>query len=384
MVVNTNFNTTNNQILNYSQKPSLESNNLPVNVQNKVDKVEIQGKKPDLSTNAKIGIGLGIVGTIIGGILLRKSLTNKVSSQGQQVAQELGQAINSRLTSKELDLFESIKNLEGDEFISKAYDLIAKDMGLPKYPKLNIDHTTCASRSLGHAGREITVFPDNYPVENRKAQILGTLRHELEHYKQSLIIFMRKGDKQYEEAFKAQIMRRIRTQANIREEELNEVLSIDELINTQILEEYQRYGFSNIDQVISDRDMINVRIISGNQNISFDDLIKRAFEHDTPIETIRKMTPCDFDKLHFTEEELAKADSYLEGIRNYALIAWLPSGFVQNGRAIPEKVGANVSACEFFSSLKERYLYNIIETEATRIGDSLRDKFIEFLSALNL
>ena len=34
------------------------------------------------------------------------------------------------------------------------------------------------------------------------------------------------------------------------------------------------------------------------------------FEHDTPIQTIRTMTPCDIEKLHLTPEKLAKADEY--------------------------------------------------------------------------
>ena len=66
--------------------------------QNKSDTVEIQGikktnKKKGLSNNAKIGISLGIIATIVGGLLLHKNFANKISNEGQQVTKELSQAV---------------------------------------------------------------------------------------------------------------------------------------------------------------------------------------------------------------------------------------------------------------------------------------------------
>ena len=118
-----------------------------------------------------------------------------------------------------------------------------KDMGLVKVPKLKIGHDGNI-QILGHTGKDITIYPDNYPADNKKAELLGTLRHELEHYKQHLIIFLKKGDVAEQEAFAKQMNHRINCQAAMRPIE-NGQQAIDE----QLIEECHKYGFTTINGV---------------------------------------------------------------------------------------------------------------------------------------
>ena len=123
MTISTNFYTTNNQLLNLPHNTNFRGN--PVSIpQNKHDTVEIQGKiktekKKGLSTNAKIGIGLGVIATVVGGLLLHKNFANKVSSEGQQVTRDFSQAVKNlinegRISTKEAEMFDELKGLDID------------------------------------------------------------------------------------------------------------------------------------------------------------------------------------------------------------------------------------------------------------------------------
>lgn len=355
--------------------------------QNKSDTVEIQGikktnKKKGLSNNAKIGISLGIIATIVGGLLLHKNFANKISHEGQQVTKELSQAVeklihDGHLSTKEAEMFKKLKDLDGDEFITRAYELIAKDMGLVKVPKLNIGHDGNI-QILGHTGKDITIYPDNYPADNQKAELLGTLRHELEHYKQHLIIFLKKGDVAEQESFAKQMNHRISCQAAMRPIE-NGQQAIDE----QLIEECHKYGFTTINGVTRGT-AGEIHVNSNGRLIAFSDVIKTAYEHDTPIQTIRSITPCEWEQMHFTPEELAKADEYLKGTKNYCSIDWLPQRFFnQDGSCNLQTISENNAAYRLFKELGEGYFNNILERDALASGNGLRDKFKRFLEALS-
>lgn len=382
MTISTNFYTTNNQLLNLPHNTNFRGN--PVSIpQNKHDTVEIQGKiktekKKGLSTNAKIGIGLGVIATVVGGLLLHKNFANKVSSEGQQVTRDFSQAVKNlinegRISTKEAEMFDELKGLDGDEFITKAYDLLSRDMGLVKVPKLNIGHDGHIT-VRGHSGKDITIYPDAFPQDNKKAEILDTLRHELEHYKQHLIVFLKKGDVAEQKAFEEQMNRRIAIQAAIKD-----LKTTDQ----QLIEECHRYGFTDIGTVVHGN-AGQMSVQANGRIVPFSDVIKAAYEHDTPIKTIRSITPCEWERMNFSQEELAKADEYLEGIRKYASSGWMPeSFFVEGGHLNQEEILGNAGASNLLSELRERYVENIIEREAIHSGETLRDKFIEFLRAIN-
>lgn len=333
------------------------------------DSVEISSKKKGISNGAKIASILGAIGVIAGGILLHKHFSAKSATEAvQQTTKELSQAVKDlvsqgRITQKEAEMFNEIHNLEGEEFVTKAYELIAKDMGLEKFPKLNVSHEINGDID-GHAGKEITIYLDNairmYGKDDAKSNIIDILRHELEHYKQDIIIFLQKGDKNYETAFTEQKRDYIAQKAAFRG------VSIKDILN----EEAAKYDYNPKNQV-------------GN----VEELYKIMFEHDTPIQTIRTMTPCDFEKLHLTPEELAKADEYLESIRSYMTQDRFPENFfLPDGKFNIQEID-NSGLLRLFTELQDSYLgsgyvNNPLEVGARKAGESLRDKFRAFLDAI--
>jgi len=330
------------------------------------DTFKLSSKEKGISNGTKIAIVLGTIGTIVGGIFLHKHFSAKSTTENiQRATTELSQAVKNliaqgRITQKEAEMFNEIHNLEGEEFVTKAYELIAKSMNLEKFPKLNISHEMLGDID-GHAGKEITIYLDNairlYGKDGAKSNIIDLLRHELEHYKQDIIIFLQKGDKTYEIAFAKQKGKYIVDKALFKGVKLEEVLN----------EEAAKYGYTPND---------------------VNELYKIMFEHDTPIETIRQMTPCDFEKLHLKPEELTKADEYLEGVKNYMTQDRFPKNFfLPNGHYNIEQVRAS-GYIERFAELQEMYLgtgyvNNPLEIGARQAGESLRDKFIAFLEAIS-
>ena len=263
------------------------------------DSVELSTKKKGMSNGAKIASVLGAAGVIAGGILLHRHFSAKSATEAvQQTTKELSQAVKDlvtqgRMTQKEAEIFNEIHNLEGEEFVTKAYELIAKNMNMEKVPKLIVSMED-KGNTLGHTGKDITIYVKGYEKfygkEHAKEGIIDVIRHELEHYKQDLIVFLQKGDNAMQEAYLEHISRYIQNKAILRG-------GSGENLDAVIREEAERVGSS-------------VRCSHGN----IDELLRMIYEHDSPINTIRTMTPCDFEKLKLTSEEKAKADEYLEGL----------------------------------------------------------------------
>ena len=332
------------------------------------DKAEFSTKKSGLSNPARFAIGVGTLGIIIGGILLCKRSSTKAAQTATEVIQnattELSQAVKDlvsqgKITQKEAELFNNIHNLEGEEFVTKAYELLAKDMNLEKYPKLIVS-TEEKGNSLGHTGQDIKIFINAYEKfygkENAKQEIINTLRHELQHYKQDLIIFMQRGENEFHNAFVEQKRYDLVRKSILRDAELDTVLN----------EEAAKYGYNP----------------DGVKEVG--ELIETAYEHDTPIKTLREMTPCDFEKLHLTQEELAKADEFLEGYRTYLCSECFPKKFYNvDGEFDMEVISRNPHAVRYVSSYLHRgYWQNPIETDARQAGERFRDNFRTFLDAI--
>ena len=381
MTISTNFYTTNNQLLNLPHNTNFRGN--PISIpQDKPDTVEAQGKfktekEKGLSTNAKIGIGLGVIATVVGGLLLHKNFANKVSSEGQQVTREFSQAVKNlinegRISTKEAEMFDELKGLEGEEFITRAYDLVARDMGLTKYPKLIVDKTpNCPN--LAHAGEDITVYLKSYERDfgnNTKEELLDFVRHELEHYKQSLIMFKQEGEEAYKEAFIAGKRYRIGDKARL--------MSEDSLGNI----DRERWA-DNIETILNE-EARKVGIAEPEESTA-EIILERIFEHETPIKTIRSMTENDWANIHFSEEELSKAHNYLLSTRSYrSTDCFTQEYFLPNGTLDYDKIMLNPYAHEIMDRFyHEGYVQNPLEVGAKEAGETLRDKFIEFLRAIN-
>ena len=144
-----------------------------------------------------------------------------------------------------------------------------------------------------------------------------------------------------------------------------------------------KYGFTDIGTV-AHGNIGEISVEANGRLVPFSDVIKIAYEHDTPIQTIRSITPCEWERMNFSQEELAKADEYLEGIRKYASPGWMPERFFINGGSLNlQEINKNAGASNLVLHLRERYVENIIERDALQFGEGLRNKFIEFLRAVN-
>ena len=330
------------------------------------DSVEISSKKKGISNGAKIASILGAIGVIVGGILLHKHFSAKSATEAvQQTTKELSQAVKDlvsqgRITQKEAEMFNEIHNLEGEEFVTKAYELIAKDMGFEKFPKLIVSLEN-KGNDLGHAGQDITIYLRGYEKfygkENAKAEIINSLRHELQHYKQDIIIYTQKGEKAYREAFEERKHWDIVRKATLRNYQLGEALN----------EEAAHYGYT---------------FPKGQGDIN--ELKRIAFEHDTPIKTIRELTPCDIEKLNLSRGELEKADEFLVGQREYVCAGCFPDRFRKPDKTLDyDKIREDFQAKRIMDSyMGTGYWYNPIEVDAKSAGELLRDKFEAFLAAI--
>jgi len=332
------------------------------------DSVEISSKKKGISNGAKIASVLGAIGVIVGGILLHKHFSAKSATEAvQQTTKELSQAVKDlvsqgRITQKEAEMFNEIHNLEGEEFVTKAYELIAKDMGFEKFPKLIVSLEN-KGNDLGHAGQDITIYLRGYEKfygkENAKAEIINALRHELQHYKQDIIIYTQKGEKAYREAFEEQKHWDIVHKTILR--------GGGEDTRIRILnEEAARYGYNP----------------KGPKD--YNEFYDIAFEHDTPIKTIRTLTPCDIEKLHLSRGELGKADEFLRGNREYICAGCFPDRFRKSDKTLDyDKIREDFQAKRIMDSYNGTgYWYNPIEIDAKSAGELLRDKFEAFLAAI--
>jgi hypothetical protein len=187
--------------------------------------------------------------------------------------------------------------------------------------------------------------------------MVNAIRHELEHYKQDLIVFSQKGENALQDAYYQHIQSYIENKALLRG-------TSGEYLAAVIREEADRVGST-------------VRC-----GQSLDDLYKKMYEHDSPITTIRKMTPCDFEKLNLTQEEKAKADEYLEGLRNYMRDCF-PDNFFVDGRWNDSVIRGNDIAemlVSYYSNIG--YWRNPIEIGAREAGHALRDKYKIFIEAM--
>ena len=116
-------------------------------------------------------------------------IRNRAETTGQQVKTELSQGIKDLIsqgimTQKEAEMFNEIYNLEGEEFATKAYDLIARNMGFKDYPTLRFVPLRPCDLGVCY-GAEIAV---NSTRNFSKGELLGVIRHELEHFKQNVEI----------------------------------------------------------------------------------------------------------------------------------------------------------------------------------------------------
>ena len=158
-------------------------------------------------------------------------------------------------------------------------------------------------------------------------------------------------------------------------------------LNESMVETCRSYGF-DISEVISSSNLEQAQVLVNNncRIIPFSEIQKAAFEHDTPIKIIRELTPCEFEKMNFSPEELAKAEEYLKGVRNYFSPCWLPKEFIKDGSLNIEFIKKDPTAINVITNLKiqDRYFGNIIEADAIKVGEAIRDKFKLFIDTMGV
>ena len=126
----------------------------------------------------------------------KQVVPKKVTFSAAQEA-KLENLINEgKLDRNYVEIFKELEGYEGKDFVMKAYSLIAKSMGLAEYPDLIIN--TDKHGSNANSDRKITIsLIDNETKEEQ----LGVIRHELEHYRQDIMVYRAFGREDYIDAF---------------------------------------------------------------------------------------------------------------------------------------------------------------------------------------
>ena len=119
-------------------------------------------------------------------------IPKKVNLLPEQEA-ELENLINEgKLDKNYAEIFKKLEGYEGIEFITKAYNLMAKSMGFEVYPELIINSDKKGSYS--DTDRKIIISMMKHKT---KEEQLGVIRHELEHYRQNTMMYRAFGREGY-------------------------------------------------------------------------------------------------------------------------------------------------------------------------------------------
>ena len=149
----------------------------------------IQPKKEGLSTGAKWGLGaLALVG-IGAAVYFATRGRGKINLNANQEAKIKELISNGKLDEKHAEIFKSIEHLEGDDFIKEAYKRIAKSMG---YDRLTCPQLEIISKNSSSSTNVRRIKIDKLGFATKEQQV-GTIRHELEHFRQKDIMYRALG-----------------------------------------------------------------------------------------------------------------------------------------------------------------------------------------------
>ena len=327
-------------------------------------KVEIQDSNESKTDNGKKWF---VAASVLASATLASLLIYKKITKGaQHVSTVLSDSVRrlvdeGRLSLKEAQMFESIKSLDGDEFISTAYEKLAGILGLKHVPELKIVHDA-SSMNTGHYGKDITINPEAYNADpDKKILILGDIRHELEHFIQDLIALGCRGEEEYTRSF-------LTMKAN--------QYAMKHFGSRNFLrEDCIKYGI--------DYSSLPRRIVDGQEEIGISpELVDALIQNEKPFRIFQRYNYTDLSEM-FDESQLARGEEYLDGMRRYMSLDWLPE---RELRSLQDTASLSAEDLEqinpaLIRMVGDHYYNNVLEVGAEEASRGLKDKYRMFLDA---
>lgn len=280
-----------------------------------------ESKKFFSSTTAKIIGGtaaLAILGTAIYCGMRGKSF--RLSPKQEAKLQEL--ITQGQMDETYLKIFKDTENLKGEEFVKTAYDKLADVIGLTRKPELII------SKNQGSGISSIDSIQIPLGGLDTKAKQFQFIRHELEHAKQTEMIYRAFGKDALIDAY---------IERNITAAKMNNLIC-KKIFNGKI----------NFQSVTSDE-------LATFKEAKKAQMLPKTGMLDEVVETKGKILP--------DMPEYAEAQKYLEAARNYKSPGML------NGLKVMDS---------YFEKIVNEYKNNLLEANAFREGDRIYDMYEKF------
>ena len=344
-------------VQNYNAAQYTASSNIqtPVNTSIPNDIVEIsdgnkinetsnqEKKKSGLSTAEKAALWIGIPSLIgLGAWIISKGKV-KPKALTEKQAKELEQLVSSGKIDKQYaEIFKNMNGLDIDQWLGKTYGKLCDDMGyrfnydIPEI-KISTLHSTGGSSSIN------TITLNMQGGKTTQAQILGTLRHELEHFRQKDLVFRAFGQDEYINAELQPILKRLK---------YNEAHCIE-----QTGKKYSELTQAEIDKYVErHKDM----------------LIKDCSKLRSLLE--RK------GKIGVGTSEYKEAERYLNAMKNYEDLSMYENNLT--AESIKEMRNRNPERVKFLQDVYKRYNDNELEVCARREGEKIEKMYELFESIL--
>lgn len=171
------------------RNPQSDTVSFSVNGQIQAETQKTQG----LSNAAKWGV-IGTV-TVLGLGALAIALTRgkaKPKITDEALSKLNGLVSNGKMDKTYLDIFTETHVNEGKSFVQDVYNKLTKAMGYDKYkPQLNIVDSYQCSKSSTNG---VTISLKGFPTKETQ---VGTIRHELEHFRQNELVYRSFGREAY-------------------------------------------------------------------------------------------------------------------------------------------------------------------------------------------
>ena len=331
-------------------------------VQPKVEATVVAEESPK-NTKKLVVAATAITSAALATLMIYKKFAKGAQQASTALSDSVRRLISEgRISLKEAEMFESIKGLEGDAFISTVYQKLAGILGLKHVPELKIVHDA-SSMNTGHYGKNITINPEAYGTDpNKKMLILGDIRHELEHFRQDLIALAYGGEDEYTRAF------------------------LGMKANQYVMERFGSRNFLQEDCIKYgiDYESLPRRIVDGREEIGISpELVDALLRNEKPFTVFQQYSGRDLANI-VDEVEFERGEEYLEGMRRYMSLDWLPElelRYLQEPSSLSaeEIEQLDIALLQMF---RTNYFGNALELGAEEASRNIRDKYRLFLDAV--
>lgn len=310
------------------------------------DEVYIRNKKKNSGSAAKWVLGLLIAGTLAGAgyLVFRKPGKLKLNTEQQNALNEL--VSQGKLQEKDVKIMQKIYKKDNPGFIGYAMHELLEDMGYNKsiHPRLIIANNTTGCNSwspmkgITFSAKRLGKGSDK-GLDVVKADLYGSMRHELEHFRQSEMIYRAFGKDGLVDAEINKILFNCKTSEDFCKRVFNK--PYDKLTKTEL------------------KDFIAGKKADIGERID----IKLFGKIEKSLGKIKKGTA-----------EYREAEAYLNASKEYASV----SHYI-NGKSLTEIQQLPQETKDF---LNKYYFENLLEKNAYKEGDAAEEKFKLFAEAV--